>query len=83
MCNSCQQFEETIAITNVDELEKAHNHIYFRGVKPEVLRILDGSLQFDNEGMDCVLRCNRCGQQFELRTGKSGGVFGAVNPPAA
>lgn len=82
MCDSCRQFSQQIEIMDSRQLQELHGHLYFDGVKAGILEITDGSLQFDNEGMACILRCNHCGQLFELATSKCGGAFGPNDNPS-
>lgn len=46
-------------------MDGLHELLYFSGVKPGVLEIVDGDLQYA-DFINCILRCSQCGQGFEL-----------------
>lgn len=78
MCEHCKPFEAYVTIAGSQKLETLHRHLFFDGVRPGVLEILSGSLQW-SDSMQCTLRCVYCKQHFELECEKNGiGEFGPL-----
>ncbi|MCH9723365.1 MAG: hypothetical protein K0U86_00495 [Planctomycetes bacterium] len=65
MCPECNQFGAPIDILNGNEMDELHEKLFFNGVKPGLLTIFDGSLQYGDD-IECTLECQKCGQKFEL-----------------
>jgi hypothetical protein len=76
MCPSCCQFV-IVDIKSSQQLQALHHRLFFSGVKPGVLVIEDGDLQW-SDSMECVLRCTACGQRFKLSFCR-GGSFGPID----
>ena len=80
MCDFCRPFEDSMSITAHEHLQALHDHLYFDGVKPGILEILSGSLQW-NDSIECTLRCVHCKQWFEFVFAKFLGRFGPIATP--
>jgi uncharacterized protein YbaR (Trm112 family) len=65
MCPECRQFGAPLTIANSNEMDVLHEKLFFKGVKPGLLTILDGSLRYSDH-IECTLECRECGQTFEL-----------------
>jgi hypothetical protein len=80
MCDLCHPFGMVVAIKSNADLEKLHNRLISDGVKPGLVRVVNGSLQ-RNDIVDCTLQCSTCQQKFRLWCETyhgSGGQFGPV-----
>ena len=65
MCDYCQPFESRVVITETSQLKLLHDHLFFDGIKPGIIEVLSGSLQW-NDSIQCNLRCAHCKQRFEF-----------------
>jgi len=79
VCEHCQQFATAIKIALPTDLTATIDRLFFNGIKPGVLKILDGSLQCGDD-MACLMECVYCKQQFSLICETYHGMGGEFGP---
>jgi len=71
MCAECDRFGPSRSFT-MSEFNELHEGLYFNGIRPGLLNVVVGSLQYGEE-IDCLLECATCGQRIQfyciMRTG--------------